>query len=77
MTPIERMAYDAGFRQDGDAFTSSVDVGPGNAFGMDIVTAPLMPDGFMAIRTEKGAMVIGPNGAIWVPFGIPTYGHNA
>ena len=68
MKSIDEMAREAGFMKDGETALASASQPDDKAFGMDVVSAPLMPEGFAALRTERGAMVMGPKGSFWVPF---------
>lgn len=65
---IDQIARAAGFRKAGEAQTCNTSAEPTQAFGLDIVTEPLMPEGFIAIRNERGAVILGPKGAHYVPF---------
>ncbi len=67
-TPIDRMAHKAAFRTAFEITTSTDPKKVGEFFGMDIVSTPLMPEGWFALKTEKGAICFGPKGSIWVPF---------
>jgi hypothetical protein len=67
---IDQMARDAGFLKAGELTTSSAASEGETVFGMDVVKEPLMPEGYFALRTEKGALVVAPSGKrFWVPFG--------
>lgn len=68
MTNIEQMARLAGFRKSGETLTCNTSDDSGQILGMDVVSTPLMPEGFFALRTDRGAMIFGPKGAHWVPF---------
>lgn len=72
MTPAERIAHQAGFRKGGD-ISSCTDPDKVAEFGgMDIASSPIMPEGWFAMRTDKGALCVGPKGSFWVPF--PDFG---
>lgn len=71
MLSVDEMAYEAGFRKVGERLTSNTATDPAQALGMDIVSSPIMPEGYVALRTERGAMVVGPKGSYWVPFWPP------
>lgn len=70
MKSIDEMAREAGFTQAGETVLANASPPDGKVFGMDVVAAPIMPEGFVALRTERGAMVMGPKGSFWVPFGV-------
>lgn len=65
---IDQIARAAGFRKAGETQAVNTDNSHTRYFGMDIVTDPTMPEGFVAIRNERGAVILGPKGAHWVPF---------
>lgn len=67
MTPGERIAYQAGFRKSGEIMTSTDPRKVGEFSGMDILSEPLMPEGWFALRTDEGALCVGPKGSFWVP----------
>ena len=64
MTPGERIAFDAGFRRP-DQITTANNPDKASFCGMDVVTSPLMPEGYVAFRTERGALIIPPDKPSW------------
>ncbi len=68
MRAIDMLAKDAGFHKPGEALACNTVENGERLLGMDVVASPLMPEGFFALRTEKGAMVIGQRCSFWVPF---------
>ncbi|MEP2955504.1 MAG: hypothetical protein ABJN39_09195 [Sulfitobacter sp.] len=65
MATIEQMAREAGFRKAGETMACNATL---EDMGFDVVSTPIMPEGFIALRTERGAMILGPKGSHWVPF---------
>jgi len=68
MARIDALARAAGFRKSNEITTCS-DSSKVDAFaGIDIIGSPLMPEGWIGMRTDKGVMCIGPEGkSVWVP----------
>lgn len=67
---LEDLARQAGFfSKDGilQSATSSRAPDREQIFGMDFVPTPIMPKGWIGMRTEKGVMCVGPSGSFWVP----------
>jgi hypothetical protein len=68
MNKIDALARDAGFRKSGEAMTCSTLGKGGELAGIDIIVEPLMPEGWLGMRTDKGVMCMGPDGkSFWVP----------
>ena len=62
------MTRAAGFTKSGEACTANVQTDADKALGLDIVTTPIMPEGWLGMRTDKGVICMGPAGSFWVPF---------
>ncbi|MAI35065.1 MAG: hypothetical protein CMM07_25785 [Rhodopirellula sp.] len=63
------MAYAAGFRKAGERTTANTSERDDQFLGMSIVEMELMPEGWLGLRSQKGCMLMGPNGqAQFVPF---------
>lgn len=70
-TKAEQTARDAGFLTHEELLSQAVtsNVERDHLCGMDIVTTPIMPEGYAAIRSDTGAMILAPGGkSWWVPF---------
>ena len=68
MSPGELIARDAGFLKAGEMTTATEPSKVGEFGGMDIVSSPIMPKDWFALRTERGALCVGPKGSFYVPF---------
>lgn len=64
---IDTLARAAGFKTASDFTTSNANEKIEEAFGLDVITSPLMPEGWFALRNGKGALCVGPKGSFWVP----------
>lgn len=62
---IERIAFEAGFRKADEIHTSAI--GEAEVLGLELIESSIMPEGWVGLRTDKGALCFGPGGMIWVP----------
>ncbi len=67
MAKLDDLARAAGFKKAGEICTSCDPEKVSEIGGMDIIADPLMPEGWFALRSDKGAMCVGPKGSFWVP----------
>lgn len=68
MTKIDALARAAGFIKPREAMTCADPDKVEEFAGIDIVAEPLMPEGWIGMRTDKGVMCMGPDGkSLWVP----------
>ncbi len=68
MSQIDRIARDAGFTNSEDLMTCTDPSKVTQFSGIDIVGEPLMPEGWLGMRADKGVMCLGPDGkSLWVP----------
>lgn len=68
MAQLDDMARAAGFTKPGEARTANMAIDADKPLGFDVVTTPIMPEGWFGMRTDKGVICVGPNGSFWVPF---------
>lgn len=65
MNPVDKAAWDAGFRKSGETRTCSL--ANDKMFDMDLIKDERMPRGWVGLRTEQGVLCIGPKGSFFVP----------
>lgn len=68
MAYIDTLARSAGFLKAGETTANAAPETGGTFADMDVIGSPVMPEGWLGMRTERGVMCVGPSGSFWVPF---------